>query len=74
MKKIFIALIMTAFAGIIFSSCEKQCVCYNRTTGSSNVIYNSYSLSDCRDWEKYYQTDPQVNPHGHVIECSYEDK
>lgn len=59
---------------IICSSCERQCVCYNYTTDSAVTVYNSYSKSDCDDWEKYYQTDIHINPHGHEIECNYEKK
>ncbi|MCQ2318115.1 MAG: hypothetical protein MJZ90_04235 [Bacteroidales bacterium] len=74
MKKLVICLIASVFTGLFLSSCEKQCVCYNYTTNSSAVMYNSYSKSDCNDWDKYYKTDTHINPQGHNIECLYEKK
>ncbi|MCQ2307074.1 MAG: hypothetical protein MJ000_05875 [Bacteroidales bacterium] len=74
MKKTLILLTIIILLGIFTTSCEKQCVCYNLTTGTSGIMYNAYSQSDCKDWEEIYKTDPHFNPDGHIIKCKYEKK
>jgi len=70
MKKTIFALIATIISGLVLTSCQKECNCYDYT---SNIKYSNisvYSRSDCRK-AKY---DIIINPSGHEMECFYENK
>lgn len=74
MKKSLILLTIITLLGIFTTSCEKQCVCYNLTAGSSATITTAYSKSECKGWEDIYNNDIHYNPSGDIIECYYEKK
>lgn len=67
MKKLFGFFLLLTLVVIVFSSCERNCVCKNLDEGTQAIYYGAYSKSECQEAEDYYNT-----LHGkHIYECSY---
>lgn len=68
MKRVFkISLVIAAFA-ILFSSCEKACICRNLDNGASEELYGLYSKKECEAYTEYYQVLYDVDN----VDCSFE--
>lgn len=60
MKRVFIALTLTALVAVSFSSCKKTCKCTAKFNETGEVIvveeFKTKSSSDCIDRTNYYAT------------------
>ena len=66
MKKIFSIILSLAVIALVFTSCERRCICKYLDDGTQETIYNAYSKSECNDWEKYLNDDLHMN-----ADCNY---